>query len=161
MRNLTRAVISVATAGMLIGGAGYGVASADSGHDSVEGDGVFALGKFTFEGRTTSDDPRSATGYFKADPTAPADALLALRGPITCIVVDGNRAGFLYPVQDDSRPALLKSTAVLISLEDGGPGGTDHIGFVGPAPTATFPNCNPGPTPFDVTSGDVTVHDGS
>jgi hypothetical protein len=157
-------LLTAAVAGLLLLGGGYGTAWAsdhNSGAVSVSGEGKFALGTFDFDGYNDSDDPFDSSGYFKADGASPADAFLQLRGRVTCLEVDGNRAGFLYPIEDDSMPGVLKGQVIKISIEDGGDGSGDHIGFVGPAPEAAFPDCAPGLTPFEVTEGDVEVNDKS
>jgi hypothetical protein len=156
MRNIVRAGLTFVAAGMLVAGVGYGTASA-SDQDSVTGDGSFALGDFKFHGQNKSDDQFKSTGDFEAKGPGLAKALIALKGPITCLNVEGNRAGFLYPVEKGSTPFLLEKEVVKISLEDGGD--TDHIGFEGPFPAAAFDGCAPSVTPFPVNSGNVTVHD--
>ncbi len=159
MRNSVRAAAGVLAAGVLAAGLSYGTASA-GGEDRIEGTGTFALGTFDFNARSTGDSDDDVTGYFEADATSPGDAFVHLEGSVTCLVVDGNKAGFIYPVEEGSMPgAIAGSTAVFITLEDGGEGGTDHVGFMGPAPEAAFPGCAPGLAPFEVTEGDVEVTD--
>lgn len=152
------AVVSVAAA--LIAGAGYGTASA-SGRASIKGEDVkTAIATSNFAARNTGDSDDDVMGDFRGEAAAPLGGFVALAGPITCLHVDGNRAGFLYPVEDDSKPTLLKGQFVLITVEDGGPGASDHMGFTGPGPKSLFPNCDPQVAPLEVTGGDIEVNDG-
>jgi hypothetical protein len=136
-----------------------GTASARDGSGSSEGHGTFALSSFKWHLKRDSDG--HVSGYFKGVGTQPAGLLIAPQGPVTCAEFDGNKVGFLYPLEDNTRPFLLKGTYILISAEDNGGHGRDKIGFLGPAPREAFPDCHPSFTPFDVTSGHTRVDSGS
>lgn len=134
-----------------------GAASAAADRDSVSGKGSSAIANFEFEGfnqGTTPDSPSG--GQWHAD-----NPLIDFNGPITCLHVDGNRAGFIYPVEEGSSPEAAVGQSVLIWIEDNGDSG-DKMGFFGPGPVEMFMDgCAPGPTPLDITEGGVTVHDAS
>lgn len=122
--------------------AASGTASAhESDDNSASGSGRTALFAFEFDVHRDSDG--KAHGYFSAKATSPADTLIAPQGPATCAAFDGNKVGFLYPLEDNSKPAALKGQVILITAQDNGPGQTDAIGFLGPAPAAAFPDCHP------------------
>lgn len=143
--------------GALVAGVGTGSAVA-GGHPSVTGTDVkTAIATAEFSARNTGGSDYDVKGDFRGGATSPATALLDLQGPITCLHVDGNKAGFLYPIEKNSMPAALKGQYILITVEDGGAGGTDHMGFTGPAPEAAFPDCKPQIAPLEVTSGDIEV----
>ena len=160
MKQTMRATLAVMSlTGLLIAGLGYGTASA-GGHSSVTGKNVkTAVATAEFDARNTGGSDYDVKGDFRGVPQSPVDALLLLEGPVTCLHVEGNKAGFLYPIKRNSMPVLIKDDYVLITVEDGGPGGTDHMGFTGPAPEAAFPNCDPQVAPLEVTSGDIVVKD--
>lgn len=160
MKNTVRAGLAImGLSATLVVGIGYGTASA-GGRSSVTGKDVkTAIATANFDARNTGNSDEDAKGNFKGAPPSPVNALLSLEGPVTCLHVEGNKAGFLYPVVDNSRPFFIKGTYVLISVEDGGKGGTDRMGFTGPAPKEFFSNCNPQFTPLEVTSGDIVVKD--
>ncbi|MGQ0625805.1 MAG: hypothetical protein ACT4PP_14300 [Sporichthyaceae bacterium] len=132
-----------------------GAASAAPDRDTVSGKGASMIASFEFEGfnqGTTPDSP--AGGQWQA-----MNPLVNFKGPITCLHVDGNRAGFIYPVEEGSTPEPAVGQSVLIWIEDNGASG-DKMGFFGPGPVEMFMDgCAPGPTPFDITSGGVTIHD--
>jgi hypothetical protein len=135
--------------------ASVGTAIADGDAHSSDAHGTFALASFDWHFHQDSDG--QVHGYFKAVATQPGGLLVAPEGPVTCARFEGNKVGFLYPLEDDTRPALAKGTYILITAEDNGGNGRDKIGFVGPAPKAAFPDCRPGATPFSVTSGHTRV----
>lgn len=147
------AAASAALALLVVPGASASAAAKD--RDSVSGEGSSMIANFKFDGfnqGTTPDTP--AGGTWHADNPA-----VDFNGPITCLHVDGNRAGFIYPIEEGSTPAPAVGQSVLISIEDNGDSG-DKMGFFGPGPVEMFMDgCAPGPTPFDITSGGVTVHD--
>lgn len=154
MRISTRAVLSVAVA---IGCASLlpvGSASAGVDHDSVKGSGNQGIADFTFSAFNDGKTATSAVGAWHAQ-----NQVLNFNGPITCLQVQGNRAGFIYPIDDSSKPEAARGKAVLIWVEDNGPTG-DKMGFFGPAPLDQLNfGCAPGPTPLAVTGPGITVHD--
>lgn len=134
-----------------------GSAAAKADRDTVSGDGSSAVANFRFDGfnQGTTPDTPSGGAYHADNPAVGID----FNGPITCLHVEGNRAGFLYPIEDGSKPEAAVGQTVLISIEDNGTRG-DKIGFVGPGPVdQLLDGCAPGPTPFKVAEGGVTVHD--
>jgi hypothetical protein len=146
-------VIAVAATVALAVGGGTAIAQDDSG--SSQGHGTFALASFDWHFQRDSDG--HVSGYFKGTATQPGGVLVAPEGRVTCADFEGNKVGFLYPLEDDTRPSLAKGTYIMITAEDNGGGGRDKIGFVGPAPKEAFPGCHPGVTPFSVTSGHTRV----
>jgi hypothetical protein len=137
---------------------GGGTASARDRSGSSEGHGRFALASFNWHLERDSDG--RVSGYFKAVATQPGGLLVAPQGPVTCAEFDGNKVGFLYPLEGATRPCLLKRTYIMITAEDNGGHGRDKVGFLGPAPREAFPGCQPGFTPFAVTSGHTRVDSG-
>ena len=137
-----------------------GTAAAHDGSGISEGHGRFAAAQFDWHLKRDSDG--HVSGYFKGVATQPGGLLVAPEGPITCARFEGNKVGFLYPLEDNTRPFILKSQYIMIVGEDNGGHGRDKIGFIGPAPKVAFPGCEPGPTPFNVFQGHVHVDsDGS
>ncbi|MDQ3826476.1 MAG: hypothetical protein M3319_11760, partial [Actinomycetota bacterium] len=68
------------------------------------------------------------------------------------------RVGFLYSIENGAPVDLLvKGYAEMITAQDNGPGHSDIIGIVGPAPAAAFPNCHPSLAYLPV-DGDIAVH---
>lgn len=148
------ALAAVAMATVMVAGAG--LAQADgSGGGTVIGEGTNALFSFEFAVEQHSEDTRDASGDFRAAGVPPSDLLIAPKGPATCVDVRGNTAGFLYPLEEGSRPAPLVGQNILITVVDGGPGGQDAIGFL---PTAIDPgSCAPNVATLPLTSGDIVV----
>ncbi|MGQ0632145.1 MAG: hypothetical protein ACT4P1_14080 [Sporichthyaceae bacterium] len=134
-----------------VGAANAGTAK----QDMVSGKGASMIAAFEFKGfnqGTTPDSPSGGTWEAK-------NPALNFKGPITCLHVEGNRAGFIYPVEEGSTPEAAVGQSVLIWIEDNGASG-DKMGFFGPGPVEMFMDgCAPGPTPLDITSGGVTVVD--
>ena len=161
MRKWTRTVIVMVSAGLLATGVGYGTAMADGyghGSGSIKGDG-YSNGTFKFHAHNDSRDPFDATGYFTSDsPFGPT--LNHLEGRITCLVVDGNRAGFVYQVDRGSPPLVFDHREAKVSIEDNGHGGADKIEFSFTMPAGTFKDCNPGQATHQVSRGYVTVREG-
>jgi hypothetical protein len=159
MNTRTQAVLVALSAGLLATGVGYGSALADGyghGGGSIEGDG-YSNGTFSFHARNDSHDPSDASGYFTSDsPFGPT--LNHLEGPVTCLDVSGNQAGFVYRVQRASPPVLFDGKEVKVSIQDNGHGGADKIGFSLPVPVGTFKDCAPGDSSFTVSRGYVRVH---
>lgn len=150
LRGKLIATLAVAcTAAVLV----TGVASAASRGAHATASGSTLVASFTFDVRNDGGRP---SGYFTATPTPPANLLIALQGPATCVDIEGNKVGFIYPIQDGSRPDAIKGMGVLVSAVDNGPGNTDFMGFVGPLPLAAFHGCAPGLAPLAI-KGDVTV----
>jgi len=152
--NLRIPVAVLASAAMAVAlpvGAAHGAAD----RDEVSGKGKSAIAAFEFAGFNLGTSPDKPSGG-KWQATNP---LVDFRGPITCLHVEGNRAGFVYPIEEGSKPESAVGQAVLIFIEDNGDSG-DKMGFLGPAPASSFANgCAPGPTPVAITEGGVTVQD--
>ncbi|AFA72273.1 hypothetical protein GPOL_c12150 [Gordonia polyisoprenivorans VH2] len=77
---------------------------------------------------------------------------IQVRGPVTCISVDGNAASLIYPIGDIrpfGLPAAVKDAAAIqISVRKGVNGGQSMVGVNGPMPTGSFHGCAPAATPF-------------
>lgn len=150
-----RSLVGVATAAAAIALLlPAGSASSAEERDSASGSGNNGVGDFEFDAfnqGTTPQDP--AGGRFEA-----SNAFIDFKGPITCLHVDGNKAGFIYPLEEGSMPEAVVGQAVLITVVDNGPGNVDMMGFVGPAPIPEIGPCMPGPAPLAI-DGDVLVHD--
>ncbi|MGQ0845726.1 MAG: hypothetical protein ACT4QF_16520 [Sporichthyaceae bacterium] len=148
------AVIATSLAVFVPAGAASAVPAAAAG-DKVAGKGSSAIADFAFEGFNMGGSPNEAGGNFRG-----SNVFVDFAGPITCLQVDGNRAGFLYPIRENAKPSFAAGQVVLISIEDNGADG-DRMGFLGPAPAAAFATgCAPGPTPIDIVDGGVTVRAG-
>ena len=128
-----------------------GTASAHdgSGHSEAHGTSPIAI----FDWHVSRDSDGRAHGYFKGRAPYGADVLVSLEGPATCVDIEGNKVGLLYPVVDHSRPFLLRGQSILITGIDNGGHGRDRMGF---QPAAIFHSCHPSVAPFPV-SGRITV----
>lgn len=140
--------------GTLLVSTGTATAHTEAGH--AEGSGSTVLYSFDFHAYRDFDGRPG--GYFEAKATSPADALSAPRGPVTCVEIQGNRVGFLYSIEDGAPVDLLfKDYVEMITAQDNGPGHSDIIGILGPAPAAAFPNCHPS-LAYLLVDGDISVH---
>ena len=158
MKKLARTGIAVLSTGVLVAMVGVGTASAHDwgkGGGSVDGDGS-SFGSFKFHGSNDSDDPFDASGYFKG--VSPAGPLITLEGPITCLTVDGDRAGFIYRIDHSSTPSPFTGMEVKVSIENGKDGGKGKIGFGLAEPAGVQKSCEPGDASSDVNKCQVTVH---
>lgn len=137
--------------------------------DFVRGAGTTVIGHAKLAARGGPSPNVKARGFFKAKGAlvGPVEALpFALRGPITCLHVEGNEAGLFYPVRGAS-PEALEGQGVHIYIEDNGRtrrgDPPDRMGFVGPLPLPEPSECPPLPsqldTTFEVESGNFTVRD--
>jgi hypothetical protein len=144
-------VAVAATATLLVAA---GTASAHDGSGQSEAHGKTVINSFDWH--VSRDGDGHADGYFKARGTPPSNILVKLAGPATCVDFEGNRVGFLYPIEDHSRPFILKGQYILITGEDNGGHGRDKLGFVGPAPREFFHGCRPGLAPLSV-DGHIAV----
>lgn len=147
-------LVAAVSATMLLASAGIASAHDESGRSEAHGKTVLA----SFDWHVSRDSDGAAHGYFRSKSTSPFDPLIHLQGPATCVDIEGNRVGFLYPIEDSSRPFLIKGQYVLITGEDNGGHGRDKMGFLGPAPKEFFPGCAPGVAPLSV-DGHIAVHD--
>ncbi|MGH9058927.1 MAG: hypothetical protein ACRDZY_05335, partial [Acidimicrobiales bacterium] len=80
-------------------------------------------------------------------------------GPVTCLDVQGGTVGLIYPIAKASGPVAshFKGQAIYITIQDNGPGATEHVGFAGPGPFGGAPSC-PALVPFlSVTTGHIFV----
>lgn len=136
-----------------------GTASAAADRDTVSGSGNQGIADFEFDAFNQGTGPDSpAGGLWRAQ-----NEFIEFNGPITCLHVDGNRAGFIYPVDESSSPEFARGQNVLISVEDNGAvGDTMGFAFLGPEAAGGFGiGCAPGPTPLTISGEGVTVHDAS
>jgi hypothetical protein len=159
MRTWARLTAVVAATALLVTA---GTASADDRSGHAEGHGRILTNSFDFHVRRDSDG--HVHGYFKAVATAPFGILIAPEGPVTCAEFDGNKVGFLYPLRDETRPFFAKGQYIMIVAEEN-VHGPDKVGFLGPAPRAAFPGCNPDFPPAmpiqPVISGHIDVDSGN
>jgi hypothetical protein len=138
----TRAGAALAAA-VTLSLAGVGTAHATDRSGSSDARGKTAVDSFVWHVRR--DSSGRSEGYFSAQAIMPANLLLALQGPATCVDIEGNAVGFLYMISDNSRPSALRGQYILYTGIDNGGGGRDRLGFVGPAPRAVFGGCSPRP----------------
>jgi hypothetical protein len=150
------AVVVLTAAGVLVSN-GLARASEDRGA-SAQGRGSTPFFSFTF--RVHRDGDGQQGGYFEAKLSQPLGGVIAPRGPATCVDFRGNKVGFIYPLEEGTKPELVadKGLAIMVTAQDNGPGKQDAIGFVGPAPTAAFVGCAPTVAEIPVTSGDIEIH---
>lgn len=125
--------------------------------DFARGAGNMGIADIEFDGRNaTAEAGSKASGEFVGD-----NAFIRFAGPITCLHVDGNRAGFIYPLDETSEPAAIQGQAIMITVEDKGMG-VDTMGFTPLPPGADLESgCEPGAAPIRLMSGDFEVHDAS
>jgi hypothetical protein len=150
------AVVVLTAAGVLVSN-GLATASEDRGA-SAQGRGSTPFFSFTF--RVHRDGDGEQGGYFEAKLSQPLGGVIAPRGPATCVDFRGNKVGFVYPLEEGTKPELVadKGLAIMVTAQDNGPGKQDAIGFVGPAPSAAFVGCAPTVAEIPVTSGDIEIH---
>lgn len=136
---------------------------------------------FAASGGPTTFDPFAGiggdpvTGHFRADGAFDQAGVTEFQqeGPVTCLVVDGNRARLIYP-NKQATPEMNENLEVLIFLEDnGGPVNgqpSDRIGFAliddetpndDPPSEWDWECIAPTQTPVMVTleKGNFTIHD--
>lgn len=131
-----------------------GAATAGADRDSVKGSGNQGIADFTvnaFNEGTTPDSP--SNGSFNGK-----NQFIDFKGKVTCLHVEGNRAGFIYPIGEGSSPEAAVGQAVYITVEDNGASG-DKMGFIGPGPIPAEGPCQPLATPLTITGPGVVVHD--
>lgn len=150
----SRLLVLVATLGLATA-ATVGVASAANPGDEVSADGTTVLGPVDFAIAAGPDG--ELTGYFTGDVTLGGETSLAhAEGPPTCLTVEGDKAAFVYRVTDAGDAPTAEPQGIYVSMQDGGEGGQDRIGFAGPAPIADLGTCPIGPAPLEFT-GDMDV----
>jgi hypothetical protein len=155
-----------------VGGGTLGTPSDPTGVQHVD---------FAASGGPTTFDPFSGiggepvTGHFRAGGAFDQAGVTAFdqEGPVTCLVVAGNRATLVYP-NKHARPEMNADLEVLFFAEDNGPPvngqAVDRIGF------ALIPDETPDddppseqdsecvlppvtPTLFTLEKGNITIHD--
>jgi hypothetical protein len=139
---------------------------------------------FAASGGPTTFDPFSGfggdpvTGHFRAGGAFDQLGITEFQqeGPVTCLVVDDNRARLVYPNKQATPEVPLESLEVLIFLEDNGPPvngqPVDEIGFLllpddDETPTEDPPSEQDAecvapqvtPTLFPLQKGDFTIHE--
>jgi hypothetical protein len=117
--------------------------------------GPFAI---AVQARRPANSPAtSAVGTFVAHFSLLGANVFTLRGPVTCLDVEGDRAGLFYPITS-SDPSLFAATksGVFIYLQNDSSGRAEAIGFL-PVPFQTVKSCAPGLALLPVTSGSVTL----
>jgi hypothetical protein len=126
---LMLALTGTAAAGEAHAGTGSPMTSSGCEGGQAVGRGATPINSFDFTVCRHGSDVRAATGYFRTEATAPANAVVAAQGPVTCADVRGNTASFYYPFGPGSKlPPNPAVTGIVIVAVDGGPTG-DRIGF--------------------------------
>ncbi len=132
-------------------------------------------GSFAAHGGPSPFEPVS--GHFRGKgelvDTGPPDkgpTAFKFEGPVTCLQVEGNRAGLIYPIKN-ADPDAFEGQAVYVFVEDNGNPSNgdppDRVGFLPPQPLndllGLLGGCPADPTgilnPFPVEKGNITVHD--
>lgn len=131
--------------------------------DFVTGSGQQG-GNASFHARKTRPAPTDVKGYFRAGGDLDGDGKtdFTLAGPITCLHVQGNRAGFFYPIEKSSNPAFEGTSGVFIWIADNerSSGDTpDELGFSGPLPLTQTASC-PYVESQPIDRGNFVVRDG-
>lgn len=158
MNKMLRAGVAVLSTSLLITIVGYGTAAAEgkqSHQGSIKGDGS-SFGSFKFQARNDSNDPFKAKGRFKG--ISPAGPIFTLEGPITCLSIDGDKAGFIYQVENAGPLPAGGFMEVKVTIEEGRGGNPDRIGFDFAAPAGSHSDCDPGSASQDVKDGSVEVN---
>ncbi|TSD99495.1 hypothetical protein FOS14_11995 [Skermania sp. ID1734] len=157
-----RALAAVAlTATTALTTAGLGVvasAAADPAPQSVNmnGDVQLAGGNILHVvAQATKAANGTTTGTFLATGELGSMPLpMTFAGPMTCLSVHGNTAGFIYPVTAVTptflAPVLQNTTAVMWTVTQAANGQPAHAGLIGPLPIQAFNGCEPNiaPLPF-------------
>ena len=142
--------VALVAAAMLVT---VGTATAHDGSGESRAHGMSPIASFDWH--VSRDSDGHPHGYFRGKAPYGLDVLIALEGPATCVDIEGNKVGFIYPVTDHSRPFILKGQYILITGEDNGGNGRDKMGF---QPTTSATGCSPSVDLFPVTSGHIEVH---
>ena len=159
----------MARAGVVLATVALGLAAAPAAiagpRDSAVGTGLNEIGRVSFAAHGGPSPFEPVTGHFTAKGSLAEipGTDFHFEGPVTCLTVSVNRAGLFYPIKN-AKPESFEGQGVFIFLEDNGNPASgdppDRIGFVGPAPAPQNPAlCPPGPTPFDLEKGNITVRD--
>ncbi len=136
---------------------------------SISANETTAIGQMTFSAQNTGSGPGNSTGYFKVDGdalpisipglgVANQAAKFTLAGPITCLDVQGSKAGFIYPItQATGLMSIFKGQALYITVQAATATQPASVGFAPPGPYNSLKSC-PALVPFlTVESGSVTV----
>jgi hypothetical protein len=123
--------------------------------------GPITMKALTYEARGTSTG--GATGWWDYQETEPGSSVHA-KGDVTCLVVHGNHAWLGGVVTGADDPSYVGLDAWW-QVQDNGAGAgsapdmTTFVGFGDPGRAQDYCNRAPSPRfPFDVQSGQVTVH---
>ena len=143
-------------------------AAAAAPRDSAVGTGENQIGRVSFGAHALPGVPTSATGHFTAKgqlaelPGVGEVGPFHFEGPVTCLQVDVNKAGLIYPLKN-ADPEQFEGDWIYITLEDNGNPASgdppDRIGFAGPAPGPPPPVCPPTTATADITHGNFTIRD--
>jgi hypothetical protein len=135
-----------------------------SSRDFAVGTGLGSIGRVSFaaHGGPFPDEP--VTGHFHAKgELIEGGGEFDLQGPVTCLHVIANKAGLFYPVRD---PDPAEPRGVFVYFEDRGNGDAgdtpDGISFLPLQVGEEIPenlSCEPKPAPFDLTRGNIAIHD--
>jgi hypothetical protein len=164
---MKRAVVVVVLA--VLGAAVFGASSvADTTRDSAVGTGENLIGRISFSAEGGPSPIEPVSGHFTASgqladlPGGNDVGEFHFEGPVTCLVVVGNRAGLFYPLEQ-ATPEAFEGSGVFIFLEDNGDQAQgdppDRVGFVGPVPVQGAPPCTLGPATAELEHGDITIRD--
>lgn len=107
----------------------------------------------------------AATGWFHASGNLLLFGSIGsfdFQGPVTCLDIEGNRAGLIYPITEAQGPIAqyAKGQAIYVTIVDNGPTRPSQIGFIGPAPLNDLTHCPPLATELSATFGRYYVNGG-
>ena len=169
-RRTFRAAIVGGAVGVLglLGSAVPALAStkAASAPASVSADLTTVIGHATLQAQDTTTSPGPATGYFQvsgfmlplAVPGLTQATKYSLAGPITCLDVQGNKAGFLYPVTQASGPgSVFLGKTLYITVQAATASAPASMGFAGPFPNGLLTSCAPLVTFLTAQAGSATI----
>lgn len=107
--------------------------------NSVRGTGTTSIATVTIDASNVASVPTSpGKGRFTAK-----SSTLDLRGPVTCLRVEGNSAGLIYRVEEGSSPVALVGRDVFVTVLDRGPKENQKMGFLPPGTTPPGGGCSP------------------
>jgi hypothetical protein len=133
--------------------------------DSAVGTGESEVGRVSFAAHGGPLPFEPVTGHFTAKGSLGGvpGTEFHFEGPVTCLMVEENRAGLFYPIKN-AKPPIFEGQGVFIFLKDNGNPASgdppDEIGFLGPMAAPPNPGvCPLGATPFELQQGNITIRD--
>jgi hypothetical protein len=162
LRTIRRARTSRSlVAGALVAGAllGAGSASASTASPAESISGNFSSGPFTIQisaHRAAGAPATAATGSFTGTLALGSLKVGDFMGPVTCLDVEGNRAGLFYPVTS-AYPSVIAAVpfGVLVTVSRTSTGKPQGVTFL-PVPVTHVNSCAPLPTLLPITSGTLS-----